>query len=64
MNKTSTLLFLYDNRDSEEVFAIGKDEFFNEMFEDFSDVINLLEIKQFEPKLETIEKVLAYAKKI
>ncbi len=64
MNKTSTLLFLYDNRDSEEVFAIGKDEFFNEMFEDFSDVINLLEIKQFEPKSETIEKVLAYAKKI
>ncbi|MEA3446349.1 MAG: hypothetical protein U9R19_16650 [Bacteroidota bacterium] len=62
MSKTSTLFFLFDNRDLENGFIIGTNEFFNSMNDEFSDVIKFLGKSNFEPRPEIIKNVLDYAK--
>ncbi len=62
MSKTSTLFFLFDNRDLETGFFVGRDVNFNDYFDEFTDIIALLGKRKFEPKNETIEKIFEYAK--
>ncbi|MCF8373473.1 MAG: hypothetical protein K9H64_17775 [Bacteroidales bacterium] len=62
MIKTSTLFFLFDNRDPVNGFAIGTDENFNEMFDEFADVLDFLEKQKFTPETNSVRKILDYAK--
>lgn len=62
MTKTSTLFFLFDNRNPVNGFAIGTDENFNEMFEGFTDVLKFLGKQKFKPETNSVQKILDYAK--
>ncbi len=62
MTKTSTLFFLFDNRNPKTGFAVGTDEFFNEMFNEFTYVLDLLDTQKFYPEKDSVDKILNYAK--
>jgi len=56
MSKTSTLIYLFENLDSEE------NKIIDYSFFEFSDVLKELNIKSISPPDAVIEKVLQYAK--
>ena len=62
MTKTSTIFLLIDNRDPVNAIAVGENEFFDQTFNEFTDVIDLLGKQEFEPKTESINRILDYAK--
>jgi len=56
MNKTSTLIYLFENLDGKENNIID-DSFF-----EFSDVLKELNIKSISPPDAVVEKILQYAR--
>ena len=62
MVKTSTLFLLIDNRVPQNGIAVGKDEFFDELFTEYSDVIEYLGKQKFIPETKSVNRILDYAK--
>lgn len=56
MRKTSTLIYVYENLCNEE------NEIIDLSFDEFSDVLKDLNIKNLSPPESVVEKILKYAK--
>lgn len=59
MRKTSTLIYLYEN------FEDSKNEIYNYddlLFDEFSDILNVLNIKSYSPSEKKVNEILEFAK--
>jgi hypothetical protein len=62
MRKTSTLIYLVNYFECDQNLLLTPEEFSDDEFESFGDVLEILKKTHFEPSNECIQRIVDYAK--